>query len=107
MGFALQKDYEFCMKKFKPVSERICTIRLDTKPLNTFIINIHTPTECKEDITSIKEEFYEKVREIYDSAPRNTVRIVIEDFNAKIGRETSFRPTIGLHSAHEQSNDHG
>lgn len=35
------------------------------------------------------------------------VRIVIGDFNVKIGRETSFRPTIDLHSAHEQSNNNG
>jgi len=35
------------------------------------------------------------------------VRIVIGDFNAKIGREISFRPTIGLHGVHEQSNNNG
>jgi len=58
-------------------------IRLDTKPLNTFIINIHDLTEGKEDI--IKEEFYEKITEIYDRATKNTVRIVVGDFNAKIG----------------------
>jgi hypothetical protein len=104
-GFALHKDYEFCVKEFNPVSERICTIRLDTKPFNIFIINIHAPTECKEEI--LKEEFYEEVTEVYDSAPRNTVRIIIGDFNAKIGRESLLRPTIGLHSAHEQSNDNG
>ena len=78
-------------------------MRLDTKPLNTFIINIHTPTEVKEDI--IKEGFYEEITEIYDRAPKNTVRIVIGDFNAKIVRETIYRPTIGLHSVHGQSND--
>jgi len=47
VGFAVIKDYEMCVKEFNPVSERICTIRLDTKPLNTFIINIHAPTEGK------------------------------------------------------------
>ncbi|KAL4082886.1 hypothetical protein QTP88_029540 [Uroleucon formosanum] len=59
----------------------------------------------KEKKTKIKEEFYEEITEIYDRAPKNTVRIVIGDFNAKIGREIIYRSTIGLHSAHEQSND--
>lgn len=84
-GFALHKGYESCVKEFNQVSERMCTIPLDTKPLNTLIINI----ECKENIK--EKEFYE------DSAPRNTVRFVIGDFNAIIRRETSFRPIIRLH----------
>lgn len=81
VGFAVIKDHEMCVKEFNPVSERICKIRLDTKPLNTFIINIHAPTEGKEDI--IKEEFYKEITEIYDRAPKNTVRIVIGDFNER------------------------
>lgn len=35
------------------------------------------------------------------------MRIVIGDFNTKIRREPIYRPMIGLHSAHEQSNDNG
>jgi len=58
-------------------------------------------TECKENI--MKEKLYEEVTEIYDSASRNTVRI--KDFNVKIGKEPSFRPTIGLHRAHKQSSE--
>lgn len=54
----------------------------------------------KEDI--LKKEFYEKITEIYDNKPNNTVRIVTGNFNAKIRRETINRHTIELHSAHEQ-----
>lgn len=53
----------------------------------------------------MKEELYEEFTEIYDNAPRNTVRIIIRDFYSKAGRETYSRPTIGLHSAHKQRND--
>jgi len=105
VGFAVNRDYEMCVKEFNPISERISTIKLDTKPLNTFIINIHAQTEGKEDI--IKEEFYDEITVIYDRAPKNTIRIVIGEFNAKVGRETIYRPIIGLDSAHEQSNDNG
>lgn len=46
-SFALYKNYEMCVKEFNPMSEHKCRIRLYTKLLNTFIINIHVPTECK------------------------------------------------------------
>lgn len=35
----------------------------------------------------MKEEFYEELMEIYNSASKNTMRITIGDFNVKIGRD--------------------
>jgi hypothetical protein len=35
------------------------------------------------------------------------MKILIEDFNAKIGREDIFKPMIGNESLHEISNDNG
>jgi hypothetical protein len=33
--------------------------------------------------------------------------ILLEDFNAKAGREDSFKPTVGSESLHKISNDNG
>jgi hypothetical protein len=33
------------------------------------------------------------------------MKILLEDFNAKVGREDVFKPTIGNESLHEISND--
>jgi endonuclease/exonuclease/phosphatase family metal-dependent hydrolase len=44
---------------------------------------------------------------LYDNAPGNTVKIIIGDANAKIGKEAYYVPTIGLDSAHDLSNDNG
>jgi hypothetical protein len=33
------------------------------------------------------------------------MKILLEDFNAKLGREETFKPTIGNESLHEDSND--
>jgi hypothetical protein len=41
---------------FEPINERICKLRLKGKYYNITIINIHTPTEEKDEDT--KERFY-------------------------------------------------
>jgi hypothetical protein len=35
------------------------------------------------------------------------MKILLGDFNAKLGREDIFKPTIGNESSHEISNDNG
>ena len=35
------------------------------------------------------------------------MKILLGEFNAKLGREKSFKPTIGNESLHQYSNDNG
>jgi len=35
------------------------------------------------------------------------MKMLLGDFNAKVGRENIFKPTIGQESLHEDSNDNG
>ena len=35
------------------------------------------------------------------------VKIILRDFNAKVGRENIFKPTIGNDSLHQDSNENG
>jgi hypothetical protein len=35
------------------------------------------------------------------------MKILLGDFNAKVGKEDIFKPTIGNESLHETSNDNG
>ena len=35
------------------------------------------------------------------------MKILLGDFNAKVGRENIFRPTIGSETLHQDSNDNG
>jgi len=44
---------------------------------------------------------------IYDNISRNTIKIIIGDANAKIGKKAYFVPTIGLECAYDLSNDNG
>ena len=35
------------------------------------------------------------------------MKLILGDFNAKVGRENIFKPTIGNESLHQDSNDNG
>ncbi|PNF23951.1 hypothetical protein B7P43_G10044 [Cryptotermes secundus] len=69
------------------------------------VTNVHAPTEDK--IDDIKDRFYEELELVFDKFPKCPMKILLGDFNAKVGREDIFKPTIGNESLHEISNDNG
>jgi hypothetical protein len=66
---------------------------------------VHVSTEDEDD--DIKDSFYEELEQVFDQFPRYHMKILLGDFNAKIGREDIFKPIIGNESLHEASNDNG
>jgi hypothetical protein len=46
---------------------------------------VHAPTDDKDDI--IKDNIYEELEEVFDQFPRYHMKILMEDFNAQVGRE--------------------
>ncbi|KAJ4452350.1 hypothetical protein ANN_03883 [Periplaneta americana] len=54
-----------------------------------------------------KDSFYEELEQTFDQLPRYHMKILLRDFNAKVGREDIFKPTIGKESLHVTSNDNG
>jgi hypothetical protein len=90
---------------FTPIDMRICVLRMEAKFYNISIINAHVSTEDKED--DEKEIFYEALGRAYDNCPKNDLKIIIGDMNAKIGKEQIYRKYTGRHSAHEETNENG
>jgi hypothetical protein len=72
---------------------------------NIIVINVHAPCEDKSD--DIKDSFYEELGRVFDQFPTYDMKILLGYFNAKVGREDIFKPTIGNESSHEISNDNG
>ncbi|PNF26439.1 hypothetical protein B7P43_G16450 [Cryptotermes secundus] len=68
-------------------------------------MNVHAPTEDK--IDDIKDRLYEELEHVFDKFPKYPMKILLGDFNAKVGREDIFKPTIVNESLHEISNDNG
>jgi hypothetical protein len=69
------------------------------------MVNIHAPTEDKTD--DVKDSFYEDLERVFDKFPKYHIKILLGDFNAKVGREDIFKLTIGNESLHKISNDTG
>jgi hypothetical protein len=66
---------------------------------------VQPPTEDKDD--NMKDSIYEELEQVFNQLPRHHMKILLRDFNAKIGREGIFKPTIGNEIPHKVSNDNG
>jgi hypothetical protein len=62
------------------------------------------PTEDK--IDDMKDSFYNELERVFDKFPKYHMEMLL-DFNAKVGREDTFKPTIGNESLHAISNGNG
>jgi exonuclease III len=55
-----------------------------------FVLNVHAPTEDKTD--DVKDSFYEELERVFDKFPKYLMKILLGDFNAKVGREDIRHP---------------
>jgi endonuclease/exonuclease/phosphatase family metal-dependent hydrolase len=85
---------------FSPETDRICSLRITGRFFNTTIICVHAPTEEKDD-------FYEDLERLYMKAPKHDIKVLMGDFNAKVGKETGLTPNIGKYNLHEETNNNG
>lgn len=84
-GFVIKKELWGNVLNFKAFNDRISKLRIKGKWKNITMINVHAPTEEKED--DIKEDFYNDLEDVIEETPKQDILIVLGDFNAKIGRE--------------------
>jgi endonuclease/exonuclease/phosphatase family metal-dependent hydrolase len=55
----------------------------------------------------VKGSFYEELERIFDKFPKYHMKILLGDFNAKVGRKDIFKSAIENESLHEISNVNG
>jgi len=61
---------------------------------NIIVLNVHVPSEEKGDDS--KDSFYEESEQVLDHFPKYHMKILLGDFNAKVGRENNFKLTNGM-----------
>jgi len=67
-------------------------------------MSTHLQVKKTEDI---KEEFYSLLEQNITQIARLNIKIILGDFNAKVGKEGMYKPTIGNESLHNETNNNG
>jgi len=104
-GFIVKKKITKNVMGFEPINERICKIHLKGKYHNITLINIHAPTEEKDD--DVKEQFYAEPQQVQEKVPKHDLLIILGDCNAKIGREKAYQKVTSKHTLHDTTNGNG
>lgn len=105
VGFMVHKKLKNMIVNFEAINERLCAIRMRGKYRKITIVNVHAPTEDKEE--EEKDKFYEMIERKIQSTPRYDIKIVLGDFNAKVGRENIYKHITGGNSKHLTSSENG
>ncbi|XP_071043871.1 craniofacial development protein 2-like [Parasteatoda tepidariorum] len=87
------------------MSLEFCLLHLKGSFANYSIINVYAPIEEGDD--EEKDNFYDELDRLWGLCPRHDVKIIMGDFNFKVGREEEFRPVSGNYSLHDVSNGNG
>ncbi|KMQ82441.1 craniofacial development protein 2-like protein, partial [Lasius niger] len=105
VGFVVRGKLRSSVMGWIPVNDRICVLRLKGTFYNTCIICAYAPTDTTDG--SIKDTFYDQLDATFDRCPKHDVKIVIGDFNAKLGKEDIYKGVVGPHSLHRITTDNG
>ena len=103
--FFVHQRIASAVKSVEFVSDRVSYIVMRGSWCNIIVLNVHAPSEEKSDES--KDSFYEESEQVFDHFPKYHMKILLGDFNAKVGRENIFKPTIGNKRLHQDSNDNG
>ena len=87
------------------VSDRLSYIVLRGRWRKSFVVNGHAPSEEKS--KESKDSFYGELEQVFENFLKYHTKILLGDFNAKVGRENILKPTIGQDSPHQDINDNG
>jgi exonuclease III len=104
-GFFVHKRIISAVRRVEFISDRMSYIILRGRWCNIIVLNVRGP--CEDKGADVKCSFCEELGRVFDQFSRYGMKILMGDFNTKVGREDIFKPTIGNESLHEISNGNG
>ena len=99
-GYFVHHRIVSAVKRVEFVSDRVSCIVLRGRWCNIIVLNVYAPSEETSDDS--KDSFHEELEQVFDH-----MKILLGDFNAKVGGENIFKPTVGNENLHKDSNDDG
>jgi hypothetical protein len=82
------------VKRVEFVSDRMSNIILRGRWCHIVVLNVHASTEDK--INYVKDSFYEDFGRVFNKFPKYHMKILLGDFNAKIGRKDILNRQLGM-----------
>ena len=104
-GFFVHRRMLSAVKRVEFVSDRLSYIVLRGRWSNIIVVNVHAPSGKKSD--EAKDSFYEELEQVFEQFLNYRMKMLLGDFNVKVGRENIFKPTIGQECLHQDRNDNG
>ena len=77
------------VKRVEIVSDRLSHIVLRGRWCNIIVLNVHAPSEEKSDESK-------ELEQVFYQFPRYHMKILLGDFNAKVGRENISNQQLGM-----------
>jgi hypothetical protein len=96
--FFVHKKIISAVRRVEFVSDRVSYIILRGRWCKIIVLNVQSPCEDKSD--HVKHNFNEELGRVFDQFPRYDMKILLGDFNTKVGREDIFKPTYGNERSH-------
>jgi exonuclease III len=104
-GFFVHKRIISAVRRVEFISDRMLYIILKVPGCNIIVLNVHAP--CEGMGADVKNSFYEELGRVFVEFTRYNMKIILGDFNLKVGRKNVFKLMIGNESLHQISNDNG
>jgi exonuclease III len=93
-GFFIHKGIRSAVKTVEFISDRLSHITLGGHWCDIIVPNVHAATEDNSDDTN--NSFYKELEHVFNQFLKYHMKILLGDFNAKIGREDVFKSTVGM-----------
>lgn len=105
VGILLSKNAARSLIEFHPITARVIVARFHGQGHNISIIQAYAPTSASSE--DELEDFYASLQTAFEKTGKHDVRIVMGDFNAKVGRDfEAWKGVIG-HHGYQEENERG
>ena len=88
--FFLHQRIVSAVKRVEFVSDRVSYVVMRGRWCNIIVLNVHAPSEEKSD------ESKEELEHVFYHFPKYHMKILLGDFNVKVGRENIFNRKLGM-----------
>jgi hypothetical protein len=89
-GFFVHKTIMSAIKRVEFISDRMSYIILRGRWCHVIVLNVHAPTD------DVKDSFYEELECVFYKYPKYHMKILLGDFNAKVGKEDFLNRQFGM-----------